>query len=242
MLHEHALGVFQTQHRDPFPERGVVSRLDVIGQIGPVGPEFLGQLLDGESRLCESVPVEPECEFRRNGEVPDRRGILAVGEIRIGLAFHFGFEDALHLFVEEQVVHVRAEEVDVEGDRGEDPQKDVAFRQEGQHSAPDAVDDGPVGEDREPADIGGDVVRVEVVDYAHGLPVGAYEPPGEAEGVDEEPDGHDQQSDELGDSGGHQEQHDGRHAREEQPSEDVPQEAVPAEVVPVEQRSQGRAE
>ena len=81
MLHEHALGVFQTQHRDPFPERGVVSRLDVIGQIGPVGPEFLGQLLDGESRLCESVPVEPECEFRRNGEVPDRRGILAVGEI-----------------------------------------------------------------------------------------------------------------------------------------------------------------
>lgn len=134
-------GVFDAQFRDPVAEREVVGRLDVSREVGAVGVQRVGQLLDGEPRTDVSVAGDP---LRKPG------GDIAVGGRclvvrRVGelagdrpLRGDLLLERLLDPLVEEQVVQVGAVEVDVEGDRREDPQEDVAVGQEGEQPAADA--------------------------------------------------------------------------------------------------------
>ena len=185
--------------------------------------QFIGQLADGQSRLevasgsdpsgepCGDIGMDGSCFVARQPLFRfDHVGRLLLGG-------HLLLEGLLDLLVEEQIVHVGAVEVDVEGHRRENPQEDIAVGQEGQHAAAHAEDDGPVGEDREPADVGGDVVRVGVVEKTYGTAVGADKSTGQPQSVAHEPDGHEGESRHLGRALGQSQQDDAREEGEESP-------------------------
>ena len=246
-----SFGVLHPQVGNPVAERAVAGRLDVLREVGAVGVQRIGQLADGQPRSEVAVGGNPPGEPRRKVgmEGPGfavRRVVRALRVFRscggLLLRGELLLERLLDPLVEEQVVHVGAVEVDVEGHRRENPQEDVAVGQEGEQSAADAEDDGPPREDGHPADVGADVVGVGVVEEAHGAAVGEDKPSGQPHPVAHEPGGHHRQPRPLGRALGQPQQDDAREEREEHPCREVETQPAARDVEAVEQRGECRAE
>ena len=245
-------GVLHPQVGNPVAERAVAGRLEVLREVGAVGAQRIGQLADGQPRAEVAVGGNPPGEPRRKVAVEGpclavRHLVRALRVVRScgGSLLRGGellLECLLDPLVEEQVVHVGAVEVDVEGDRRENPQEDVAVGQEGEQPAADAEDDGPPREDGHPADVGADVVGVGVVEEAHGAAVGEDKPSGQPHSVAYEPGGHHRQSRPLCRALGQTQQDDAREEREEHPCREVETQPAARDVEAVEQCGERRTE
>ncbi len=229
---EELLGVVYAQVGYPFAERHGVGPLDVGGEIGAVGAEADGQIFYRKTRMGKAVLREP-CRkvllYRR----------IVGGSVADGfLLFLRYLQDSLHLFVEEQVVHVGAIEVYIKRYRRQDPEEHILVGQEGEQSATYAIDDRPPGEYRHPADVGGDVLGVGVVEEANCLMISIDDATGEIDAVAEEPQCHGGEAHVATHTLGQDEEDDAGEQGEHCPVGHVSQEPSPSDVEAVEQRDE----
>ena len=249
LFRQHSFGVLRPEVGDPLAERRVADVLEVTGQVGTVGSQCLGHFFDGQAVAGVAGGSFPLFQALGDGGVVQGEVVRRVGIVRprgglVGgiVGGQLGLQDALHLFVEEQVVQVRPIEVDVEGNGREDPQDDVAVRQEREQPATHTEDDGPPREDGHPADVGTDVVGMGVVEETDRPVVGQDEPARQPDAVGDKPQGQCQQSRLLERAFGQHQQHHARQNGEHGPQQQVDSQSPTCDVETVELCGQSRTE
>ena len=181
MLRHQLLGIGQAQAVDPLAERSAVVCAHKLRDVGAVGACIACHIGDGKPQLGVSLAFRPclDALFQqfclRIGH-PARSLLLGFGSADFCLVLAVCraaaegrlliAERPFHMLVEEQVVLIGHIEVYVEGNGGDNPEIDKAVGHEGEHSLAHAKDDGPVGEDGHPVDVGGCVVGAIVVEHA----------------------------------------------------------------------------
>lgn len=123
MPYHFPLGIFHAQAGYPVPERHVISRPDVFGQVRAVGTQCLREFLEGKSRTDIAVGTDPFFDFPRYFGMVGRQLLLPdFFRLRVAQDFFFRSDLAFHcpfyLFIKQQIVQVTMEKVDVEWDGG----------------------------------------------------------------------------------------------------------------------------
>ena len=118
-------------------------------------------------------------------------GCLSGGQGRLGfgalLHSHILLESCLHPLVEEHIVLIAAVEIDIKWYRRQHPDVDILIGQEGEDAASHTKKCSPIGEHRQPAYVGANVVGVSVVEGFECLAIGAVHAHGKHCAISEQP-------------------------------------------------------